>query len=193
MKKILVLVCVLCAVSTANAGLRLDIEGAVIPGGSSLKMNVGDVITLQVVGESPVPVNAALYIGVFGDAVSIDGHTMVYGGNLSSYLDLDDAVISFGYDSTDDMLEEFAAYGLEGITDISVITLADGSANPAPLTGLLVGDIILTADKIGTSNIQLLDQDLATIGTIAWGIQVVPEPMTIAFLGLGGLFLRRRK
>jgi hypothetical protein len=40
--------------------------------------------------------------------------------------------------------------------------------------------------------IMLLDENGAMIDTILIH-QIIPEPMTIALLGLGGLLLRRRK
>lgn len=54
----------------------------------------------------------------------------------------------------------------------------------ADMTGLGLGDVVTT--------VTVLDKNLATLGTMDV-LSTVPEPMTIALLGLGGLFLRRRK
>ena len=190
MKRMMILLFVLCAASTASAGFIFDIEGDEIQGGTPA-MTLGDTATLQIIGEPPVPVNAALYVAVFGDAVSIDGGTMDYTGNLSSYYDLEDVIIAYGYVSTDDLLADFHNFGLVGLTDLSAVTLADGSATPAPLTGPLVHGIAVSADRIGVSTIDLLDEALVTIDTLT--VEVVPEPVSIALLGLGALFVRRRR
>ena len=59
-------------------------------------------------------------------------------------------------------------------------------------TGALMFLFDLTASAEGTVNISTYETDYWTVIETA-SIEVVPEPMTIALLGLGGLFLRRRK
>ena len=50
----------------------------------------------------------------------------------------------------------------------------------------------LTASAEGTLNISTYDSDYTAV-LETFSIPIVPEPMTIALLGLGGLFLRRRR
>jgi hypothetical protein len=61
------------------------------------------------------------------------------------------------------------------------------------LSGIGISDIAF--GFLGTGTIDLYTSPTGDTGT--WGIEstinVVPEPMTMALLGLGGLFLRRRK
>ena len=53
-------------------------------------------------------------------------------------------------------------------------------------------DVVFTCDGTGTVTITLYGNDLVSaIDTIT--INQIPEPITVALLGLGGLFLRRRK
>ena len=179
MKKVLITLLVLGLASAANAGLMLGVGGADAPA----EIELTDIV--QVIGVEPVPGNAGIYLAVYGD-LSISGGSVAYAGNLSSYQDLEDYAVAIGYADGPALLADFAAFGLTGIVDLSAATLADGSATPAPLTGLLIDGITMA----GTGGqIDLLDEGLATMDSVA----VIPEPMTIALLGLGGLFLRRRK
>ena len=66
-------------------------------------------------------------------------------------------------------------------------------------TGLDVGDIITISEWIGDNPFGMppfpvssfFNGDAADLASLA--VEVIPEPMTIALLGLGGLFIRRRK
>ncbi|HUS73691.1 MAG TPA: PEP-CTERM sorting domain-containing protein [Sedimentisphaerales bacterium] len=61
-------------------------------------------------------------------------------------------------------------------------TIVAGSQWDVTITGLMEGVYVISADSYGSAG----SDDLLTI-------TVVPEPMTIALLGLGGLFLLRRR
>ena len=176
---LLLLLLLLATGPAANAGLMFGIGGEESPPGIS----ASDVV--QVIGVDPVPANAALYIASYGD-LSISGGSLVYGGNLSIYQDLEDYATAIGYADGPALLADFEAFGLTGIVDLSAATLADGSATPAPLTGVLI-DGITTAGTGG--QLDLLDETLSVMDTVITGI---PEPMTLTLLGLGALLLRRR-
>jgi len=81
--------------------------------------------------------------------------------------------------------------------DYSTETLYDYYFGVASSTGTYPGGLVLSAQVTATGavgqtfNVDLINEALTTVDTITFTI--TPEPMTIALLGLGGLFLRRRK
>jgi hypothetical protein len=180
MKKVLITLLVLGIASVANADLMLGMDGAPISG----DIDVSDVV--QVMGEEPVPAQANLYVAGFGD-VFVTGATLIYDYGLSEAQLGDDYAAFLGYPNKQALLDDFEAFGLTDISDILAVTFASTSVPQEPLTGLLVDGITLSGTG-GT--LDLIDAD--TFTTLQ-SVTVVPEPMTIALLGLGGLFLRRRK
>ena len=56
-----------------------------------------------------------------------------------------------------------------------------------------LADFGLSADAVGTVDINLYDGNLSLLDTATVTITDIPEPITMALLGLGGLFLRRKK
>lgn len=133
---------------------------------SAATINVGDTITISVVSDS----------------------TAAYGAWLEP---LDNGVGTFGG------LVKLAAAGadasMDGVSYAPWWTFEAKSFNPA--APIVVGDhftIDFTGSAEGVASLTLYEFDGATpIQTV--DISVVPEPMTLGLLGLGGLFLRRRK
>jgi len=173
MKKLVALLLVFGIASVSNAALTINVNEAM------------DTVSITGDGATGSPVEA--YLLVDGPA-HINGGTLVYAGSLSAYADLEAVADSLGMDPPT-ALATFADFvGMPNLQDLSYMNFADGSATPPPLEGLLVDGIALT-DILGEATLNLVSGDFGT----TYSSVVVPEPITIALLGLGGLFLRRRR
>lgn len=175
MKKLLVVMLVLSMASMANAALWITVNG----GTDEVTLNVGDTATLALVGDGATG-NNTFYAGIdsasAGDgSIDIGSATVLYTGSEAS---IGWAGLTGG---------EFWNRG-----DAVGMSLTDAAHNPqAPLSGTLFGSIVFTCASVGDVTVNLADIDFNIIGSTI--IHQVPEPITIGLLGLGGLFLRRRK
>lgn len=195
MKKLFVLMLVVSLASVASAGLKISVDGVVDPADTEIELIEGSgTAVIDIWGDGATPSPHAPWLFVQGPG-SINGSDMVYTGSLALYQDAEEAAIDAGMPGdVAGFLELMAgAVGLEGVTDLGFITLADGAVPPAPLDGTLVDGIIFHCEGLGDVTLTLLAEDLMTVLDTQVIHQVIPEPMTLALLGLGGLFLRRRK
>jgi hypothetical protein len=165
MKKLLALMLVFAVSSVASAALTLDVALTV--------MAPGETQAIGISGAEPLtPPPLVVYLMVEGPA-SIDGGTMLYqGGGLESYDDAEAIAAGIGI-SVDELIVQFRDF--VGMPD---------------LLGTLVSDIVLTYGGPGDADLTLLGEDFTTVYD---AVTIIPEPVTIALLGLGGLFLRRRR
>jgi len=163
MKKLLVLALVLGLASAASAGIVL-----VSPDPTTL-----DIVTDPI--DEPQPM-AAFFLATTGEG-SLDAGTMLYSGSLSAITD---------YTGADPDLTAAinAVIGGES-TRIDFVEFADGTPPPQPP---VVGKLA-TYSVTGLLTAYLIDPDVTQVLSSV----VIPEPTTIALLGLGGLLLRRRK
>jgi len=181
MKKLLVLVLVLGVASVANAAL-LSVNGIVDPPETEVTLSPSDTAIIDIWGEGTEdPLSFYAYVGISGPGT----------------LDWSQAVILYTGDvtriDTVDEPEAAAELGIQNPFVAFMLTDPNNSAgHPIPLTGKLVDNIILHCDAIGDVVLSLYDIDLNLLDTQVIH-QVIPEPMTMALLGLGGLYLRRRK
>jgi PEP-CTERM motif-containing protein len=163
MKKLLVLMLVLGVASLATAGLSVT--------------QTGTTLTIE---------NDTVYDGSAGTG-QFQGQLVVdQPGTLTGTYTLDAGAIAVSgsvvYLYTSVPASSFGVGGAE-LIDWSFMVMADGS----PTTFLPVGDVI-TFDVTGLSSGTLLDESGNVLAT--W---VVPEPITMCLMAVGGLFLRRRK
>lgn len=77
----------------------------------------------------------------------------------------------------------------------SYVTFSYDGLSPLPGLTLLVDNITFRCDGLGNVNLQLLEtQDFADWVTLdSQAIRQIPEPGTIALLGLGMMLLKRRR
>ena len=173
MKKILVLMLVLGMASMATAALTITGPSSVVAGGTVTMYVTADAAS-AVSGETAwVWIDYAIYPASTGDALSNITKLAAMGGTLSAILD----TTTYAPD----------AFKFVGAND-----------PPNPPEELLVGNWVsfdLTAVTTTQGNSIILNLMDANFNIIAGGktVAVIPEPMTIGLLGLGGLFLRRRK
>jgi hypothetical protein len=184
MKKLLALMLVLGISSVAGAALTLDVGKTI--------MAPGETQAIGVSGDAGTPPPVTVYLMVEGPA-SIDGGTNQYpGGGLEGYDDAEVLAAGLGV-SVPELIAQFAEFvAMPDLSDVSMITLAAGAIPMPALEGTLVSDITLTGNAEGLATLTLLGDDFATVYDSV-DVTVIPEPVTIALLGLGGLFLRRRR
>jgi len=184
MKKLVVLMLVLGVCSLTNAGLKISVNGAVDP---DVTLNVSDNATIDIRGLDPAQPMGSFFLGInlaggeYG-SLDISGATIPYQGTNKSIIPLDPDIA--------------AMLGVEaGGAQIELVDLVPPPAVPKPLLGPLVDNIKFHCDGYNPNapdvTLTLFDIEGTVLDTQV--IHQIPEPVTIALLGLGGLFLRRRK
>ena len=133
------------------------------------EVDLGGTIALQIVHDgSAAVVDGSDYAVVYvTPTAAVTGMAMTSNVSASTWSTLTDYLASFGY---------FSIFG----------------ANPPGGNLLLAGTWVNFDISAGS----LLVDDVISISMLGGGshnVTVIPEPMTIGLLGLGGLFLRRRK
>ena len=178
MKKLLVIIMVLGMATATNAGLKISVNDVVDPQGD-IVLNSSDTVKIDVwsdgqdIGDSPI------YLAFAGPA-SIDLSGAINAVNPTSP----------PFVTPPDWYPEDMA----GNVFIDVVIVAVPVPNlPA---GVIADGIVMHCDGLEDVLITLF-RDARDIGgeLLVMDTQIIhqPEPITIALLGLGGLFLRRRK
>jgi hypothetical protein len=177
MKKLLVLLMVLGACGAANAALSFSVNGQTAP----------DEITLAPSDE--------VVIDIMGDGLTLAQYDMQMSKEGVATLVLDNAVNLFNagvFGETLGWVE--GEEGTHAWFDLGRLPTGDPPVFP-PMTGKLIDLMTLHCDGEGTVILTLFGD--GPVGTETFDTltihQVIPEPMTLGLLGLGGLFLRRRK
>lgn len=173
MKKLVALFLVLGLVTVTNAALTIGVSD------QDRILAPSETATISISGDGQTsPGQFYMGIGTGGPgSLNIDTAVILYGGNSKSLAWIDDQGIADVLGLTNPFL------GVE-LNDVPQ------TPPPAPLTGTLVDGIVFHCDGQGNVVISLFDGDGNLLDSVV--IQQTPEPITLALLGLGGLFIRRK-
>jgi hypothetical protein len=180
LKKVsLVVVTLLVTASLANATMQ-------ITGIPTSPIAPSTNVTLGISGDGQDAGNQDFWLLIFGPG-SISGGTLQspWAAPLSFYQDLEQAAASADV-APGDLLAAFEAQ------DLSYVNLASSTVPTPSLNGLLLSGITFHCEGTGDVTVKLLNNQTSTVVAQAV-ISQIPEPMTVALLGLGGLLLRRKK
>jgi hypothetical protein len=173
MKKLMTMLAVLAMATVANAGLVLD----------PAEVDSGMTLNIQTDPIDVADVQQAVFLVVGGGGGVLDAGTMVYPGPdlnvITDFTGLDPDITAI----IDGVIGEAS-------TRIDLVEIFSSSSAPPDVVGVLASYSVTAVPASGGTGVWLLNGDTAEVMSSA---TIVPEPVTIALLGLGGLFLRRRK
>ena len=180
MKKLLIFMLVLGMASLANAALQISVGGDPNPVDSTIWLGVSDTIIIDVWTDAEINTNV-------GGGYFVLGVDPAY-GTLSGGVSLWPAEEGIVYYS--------GAGGTYLPSPEQGDLLAIGTFLPvgSGITGTIFDSIIFHCEAEGDAVIHLYSDAFGTptlVDTVI--IHQIPEPMTVLLLGLGGLFLRRRR
>ena len=170
MRKIVTLILIRGLVSMANAALTRTLTVGGSDAGATKTMNVNDTCVIGV--------NA-----VYGE---LDSPT----GTILKIANADSAEGSWSNRAIYAAAGDTAAWSTATPAHANYVMYPTAPALDSWADGIQI-DATFTCDAVGTTVVELRNYTGALIDTLT--ITQVPEPATIALLGLGGLLLRRRR
>ena len=189
MKKLLVLVLVLCVATMANAALISSTQGSLFRmdiTGASATVNAGDTLTVQIFAGSDLAVSSMLDTVLnISKAASVGAITQSSAAQWSTYGSSKTAAGAGFNVNVNGTLPADIATGAS-IYSFTFVTGAAGIVTIDAVSGLWSGSTAVAGPADGYY------ESGAIYGLPYAQVNVVPEPITVALLGLGGLFIRRR-
>jgi len=176
MKKLLVMIMVLGLATVANAGLKISVGGVVDV--ENVVLQPSDTVIIDVWSDGTTTSGQAFFLTVEGPGF-IDVSQGI--NNVFANVPIGTSIMDIGPDQDPPM-----PAGTFIFLDMSIV------AEPIPPVpgGTVIDSLIFHCSDFGDVTLILSG---STDGELDRQTIIQPEPITIALLGLGGLFLRRRK
>jgi len=192
MKKLIFVLTVLAIASVSNAALKISVNGVVDPPDTQIVLKPSETAVIDIWGDGQTPQPWDGWLIAEGPGTTANG-VLLYQGSLSS-------LVTFAGDELAGMKAWLESIGYNAVGGVSNAVFADGAIPSKPLEGKLVDEILFHCEARGDVLLTLVNifdpgtgepPTLTVMDTQI--IHQIPEPITLALLGLGGLFLRRRK
>ena len=193
MKKLLIFMLVLGMASLANATLQISVNGVMEPADTTINLLPSETVSLDIWTDAAIDSTPAswhlLWAMVVDVTVGTIGPPLYGGGVILSPYNTDPGYALYSMASASGQMPEGA--GSDGVWGA-----ATRSSVSAPALAVIFDEIIFHCEAEGDATISIYS--LASDG-VTWNFQdavtihQIPEPMTVMLLGLGGLFLRRRR
>jgi len=179
MKNILIVFTVLAIASVANAGLTISVDGINNPPDSEIKLKPSETVVIDI--HATQTILGWLLIQGPG-AIDASAPTDLWEQSGAKNMPADELLPT---------IEALVDLGYPGVVDIIVTDVVDASEPFTLPNGRVINGLLFHCTDLGEVVLTLMDLDLNVFDTQV--IHQIPEPITFSLLGLGGLFLRRRK